>query len=90
MRTSITDFTDRPKLIQKLAKSFIDRGGRYECEISDRHILATLTATRHVNGRDEDWATVVCQKGGNIRAKIDELVRESVEQLDAWEAREHT
>jgi hypothetical protein len=90
MRTPITDFTDRPKAIQKLAKHFIERGGKYVCEISDRHILATLTAVTCTDGREENWATLTCTKGGNIRATIDELVRESVKQLDAWEARERT
>jgi hypothetical protein len=68
--------------IEALAKHFLDVGGKYECEaLQIGH--ASLTAAYDCDGEVTDIAIVICDNGPDILEAVPELVRRSVQWLEA-------
>lgn len=68
----------RPDEIEALARDFIKRGGRYECEVLSTGEVS-LTAVKAVDGEEQDVEIVVCPNGPSVGERVDELVRLSVQ-----------
>lgn len=68
---------DRPDDISAMAQTFIEAGGRYECE----HLStgeAVFTAVMDIDGEPEDVEIEVCPNGPDVLLAVDTLVRKSI------------
>ena len=68
----------RPDEIQALANRFIAAGGRYECEMLT---TGEVSFTAVLDPDDPPIAIEICPNGCEVPAKVDQLVRLSVERL---------
>ena len=62
----------RPYAIERLARLFVEAGGRYEAEILT---TGEVSLTAHMDG--EDMKIVLCENGPKVPDAVDRLVHES-------------
>jgi len=63
---------EMPEEVEKIAKAFIDSGGRYECEeLTTGH--ASFTAVKF----GEDVAIQLCMNGPKVPETVEQLIRKS-------------
>jgi len=73
---------DRPAEIKALADRFIAAGGRYECEILTTGEVCFTAVLCDPSDFDEPPVAIeICTNGPDVPAKVDRLVRHSVERL---------
>lgn len=73
---------DMPEDVEEIARRFIASGGKYECEILTTGDVS-ITAVKRINGEEGDVAIAVCPNGPEVPAKVDEVVRESEQFIEA-------
>lgn len=68
---------ERPDEVEALARTFIDKGGRFECEeLTTGH--ASLTAVFSLENGEDDVAIEVVLNGPAVPEAVDRLVRKAV------------
>ena len=67
---------DMPEDIEKLARSFIERGGWFDCEVLTTGDVS-LTAGFVVNAEPQDIAIRIVPNGPGIDGAVESLVREA-------------
>jgi hypothetical protein len=72
----------RPDGIEALSHRFIEAGGKYEAEVLTTGEVS-LTAVFDVDGEPQDIAIKVRNNGPDVLPAVDELVRESVQYIEA-------